>query len=61
MEFNLENILLIIAAVVVLFAGVYILRFLMRYLWRLLRIVLIAGVLLLILGHVLGWINIPLL
>ena len=61
MEFNLENILLIIAAVVVLFAGVHILRFLMRYLWRLLRIVLIAGVLLLILGHVLGWINIPLL
>lgn len=60
MEFNLENILKIIAAVVVLFAGIYILRFLMRYLWRILRILIIAGVLLLILGHVLGWINLPL-
>ena len=61
MNFTFENILLIIAAVVVLFAGVHILRFLMRYLWRILRILIIAGVLLLIVGHFLGWINLPLL
>jgi len=61
MKFTFENILLIIAAVVVLFAGVHILRFLMRYLWRILRILIIAGVLLLIVGHFLGWINLPLL
>jgi len=61
MKFTFENILLIIAAVVVLFAGVHILRFLMRYLWRILRILIIAGFLLLIVGHFLGWINLPLL
>jgi len=61
MELNLENTLLIIAAGIAVFAGVRILRFLIRYLWRILRILLIAGVLLLILGHVLGWINLPLL
>ena len=59
MEFNLENILLIITAVIVLFAGVHLLRFLMRHLWRILRILLIGGVLLLIVGHFLGWINLP--
>jgi predicted benzoate:H+ symporter BenE len=59
MAINFEKILLIIGAVILLFGGPYLLRFLMRYLWRIIRIALIAGILLIVLGHFLGLIQLP--
>lgn len=61
MTFNFENIVLIVVAVIVLFGGIYVLRFFLRYVWKVIRIVLAAGLILLILGHFLGFINLPLL
>jgi len=57
---NLENILYIIAAGVLLFAGIFILRNVIRVAWKIARLVLIILAILLIAGYFLGFVDIGL-
>lgn len=60
MSSSVETVLTIVLAGVLLIAGVFILNFVVKFAWKVLRFALIALVLLLITGVVLGVIDIPL-
>ena len=57
---NLKNILYIIAAGVLLFAGIFILRNVLQIAWKVARSILIILAILLIAGYFLGFVNIGL-
>jgi len=58
MSASFENILYIIAAVVLLFAGIFILRNVLKIAWKFTRFVLIILAILLIAGYILGFVDI---
>jgi hypothetical protein len=60
MSSSVETILSVILAGVLLIAGVFILNFIIKFAWKILRFALIALVLLLIVGAALGIIEVPL-
>jgi hypothetical protein len=60
MSDSVETILSVVLAGVLLIAGVFILNFFIKFAWKVLRFALIALVLLLITGVLLGVIDIPL-
>ena len=60
MSASFENILYIIAAVVLLFAGIFILRNVLKIAWKFTRFVLIILAILLIAGYILGFVDIGL-
>jgi len=60
MTLNLENILYLIAAGVLLFAGVFILRFIAKFAWKFIRVALIILSILLISGYLMGFLDIGL-
>ncbi|MEA3327957.1 MAG: hypothetical protein U9R53_11750 [Chloroflexota bacterium] len=57
---NLKNILYFIAAGVLLFAGIFILRNVLQIAWKVARLILIILAILLIAGYFLGFVNIGL-
>ena len=57
---NLENILYIIAAGMLLFAGVFIMRNVIKVVWKIVRAALIILALLMIAGYFLGFVDIGL-
>ena len=60
MTANIENILCIVAAIVLLFAGIFILRNVVKIAWKIARVVFIMLAILLIAGYFLGFVNIGL-
>jgi len=60
MTANFENILYIVAAIVLLFAGIFILRNVVKIAWKIARVVFIMLAILLIAGYFLGFVNIGL-
>ena len=60
MTANIENILYIVAAIVLLFAGIFILRNVVKIAWKIARVVFIMLAILLIAGYFLGFVNIGL-
>ena len=57
---NLENILYIIAAGVLLFAGIFIMRNVIKVAWKIVRAALIILAILMIVGYFLGFVDIGL-
>jgi hypothetical protein len=57
---NLENILYIIAAGMLLFAGIFIMRNVIKVVWKIVRAALIILALLMIAGYFLGFVDIGL-
>ena len=60
MTFSLQNILYLAAAGILLLGGVFILRFLFKIAWRVVRVALILFSLVLLAGVVLGFLEIGL-
>jgi len=60
MTFSLQNILYLAAAGILLLGGVFILRFLLRIAWRVVRVALILLSLVLLAGVVFGFLEIGL-
>jgi len=60
MTANIENILYIVAAIVLLFAGIFILRNVVKIAWKIARVVFIILAILLIAGYFLGFVDIGL-
>jgi len=58
MDETVQNILYMIAAGLLLFAGVFILRFVIRFTWKFVRAVLIILSLIIITGYFFGFFNI---
>lgn len=57
---NLENILYIIAAGVLLFAGIFIMRNVIKVAWKIIRAALIILAILMIAGYFLGFVDVGL-
>jgi len=57
---NLENILYIVAAVVLLFAGIFIMRNVIKIAWKIVRAALIILAILMIAGYFFGFVDIGL-
>jgi predicted aspartyl protease len=55
-----QNILYLVAAGVLLFAGVFMLRFILKLAWKVIRLAMIVLSLLLIAGYFLGFLDIAL-
>lgn len=58
---NIQNILYVVAAVILLFGGVFILRGAFKFVWKIFRAGLVLVILLLIAGILLGFINLNIL
>lgn len=60
MSVSLQNILYLVAAGAILLAGVFILRFLLKFAWRFVRVALILLSLVLLAGYIFGFLEIGL-
>jgi energy-coupling factor transporter transmembrane protein EcfT len=61
MTLSLQNIFTLIAAGLLLLAGVFILRFMLKFAWRVVRVALILLSLVILAGYLLGFLEIGLL
>lgn len=57
---NIPGYLYWIAAVVLLFFGVYLLRFILKFAWKIIRVILIVFGVILVAGYVFGFLEIAL-
>lgn len=57
---NIPDYLYWIAAVVLLFIGVYLLRFILKFAWKIIRVILIVFGVILVAGYVFGFLEIAL-
>jgi hypothetical protein len=60
MDITIQNILYVVAAIVLIFGGIHILRGLFKFTWKLIRVGLLVAVIVLIAGVVLKFVNINL-
>jgi hypothetical protein len=61
MDLTFQNILQLALAGVIVIAGIFILRFLLKFAWKILRVALILLTVILVAGYFLGLIDLPFL